>query len=158
MYDSYQATWKSRVRFIHFSCFSHDLSTELNMKKKKQSWPWFALLLNTVFANHYCKKNAWIYWDVIDSLDDRYSVKVNLTNGQGYTEISSTTVMTAFSKCANRKMLCAGDSLANFTCNHSPARHPERGGSGRGEIEFDCSDGLYTCYDFIWVAFNQGSP
>ncbi|RDA83652.1 hypothetical protein CP532_4669 [Ophiocordyceps camponoti-leonardi (nom. inval.)] len=65
--------------------------------EKKPTLPWLILLFTAVLANHYCRKNAWLYWDVIDSQTDSYSVKVNLSNGQGYTEIASSTVMKAFS-------------------------------------------------------------
>lgn len=114
----------------------------------------FTLLVRVAVANHYCRKNAFIRWNVTDSRSDQYGVKVTVAGGQMVEEISNATIAAAFTNCANRKMLCAGAPGRFLVCNHSRARHPAKGATGRGNIEFDCSDGPYTCYDFRWESFS----
>ncbi|PFH59276.1 hypothetical protein XA68_12592 [Ophiocordyceps unilateralis] len=109
-----------------------------------------ALLIGAASANPKCGKNAWIHWTVENSGSDKYDVKVKVDSGKGSGDITSDTVVKAFTDCANRRQKCGGELGTVITCNHSPDTHPGNGAGGHGNIEFDCSDGPYTCYDFSW--------
>ncbi|PHH93154.1 hypothetical protein CDD83_9 [Cordyceps sp. RAO-2017] len=107
-----------------------------------------SLLAGAVSANRHCGKNAWIAWDV-DRVDgNSYHVNWRVTSGKDGHSIPAATVVTAFGDCANSRSLCR-DSGSGMWCDRG-GQHIENGMHGTGNIEFSCSDGPYTCYDFKW--------
>lgn len=109
-----------------------------------------AILLGVVSANPDCSSNAGINWTVQSTGNENYNVKIDVNGGQNKERITSDTVLRAFVDCANRKATCSGDLGTKFTCNYSPEQHPAQGAKGSGNIEFECKETPYTCYEFAW--------
>ncbi|KAI8064194.1 hypothetical protein BC940DRAFT_306392 [Gongronella butleri] len=107
-----------------------------------------ALFVGIVLANSHCGKNAWIHWRVTAYNDLQYGAQVSITSGKGANDISDETLEAAFADCANAKHPCFG-SKDYVYCKQNGEQTTPRW-SGSGNIEFSCSDGPYTCYDFAW--------
>ncbi|KAI8336120.1 hypothetical protein BC941DRAFT_428362 [Chlamydoabsidia padenii] len=124
----------------------------MNMARKYATLAFFLFaFLQLALANSHCDKNAIVSF-YIDSDDGHQTCgEMQIVSGQGSDTFPTNTAMRALSDCAFHNYGCTGtwqNNQWNYCCNKASDR--TSGMHGSGNVEFDCSDGPYTCYDFHW--------
>ncbi|ORY98310.1 hypothetical protein BCR42DRAFT_430389 [Absidia repens] len=104
-----------------------------------------------VLANSHCGKNAWVAFTINSDDGKQTCGDMIITSGKDANSFPTTTALRALSDCAFHNYGCTGSWQGdrwNFCCNKADDR--TKGMHGSGNVEFSCSDGPYTCYDFRW--------
>lgn len=107
----------------------------------------FTFVITFVSANSHCSSNAWLKWHVSSHENNQDCGWVEITSGKDSQTISTVTAMRAISDCAFNNYGCTGTWLNDywrFCCNSGGMKWVD----GTGNVEFNCSDGPYTCYNF----------
>ncbi|KAF9273516.1 hypothetical protein BGZ68_001427 [Mortierella alpina] len=103
-------------------------------------------------ANRHCSKNAWVSFHTSRKGNGQACGQMSITSGKEANDLPTNTAMRAISDCAYSNYGCSGYWADNnhweFCCNDSPDWKPYY--SGTMNIEFNCSDGPYTCYNLKW--------
>ncbi|KAF9990222.1 hypothetical protein BGZ75_003114 [Mortierella antarctica] len=111
-----------------------------------------ALFAYPVAANRHCNKNAWVVFNTSRNGKGQACGQMTITSGKSAYDLPTATAMRAISDCAYSHYGCTGNWVDNshweFCCTESPDWKAYY--SGSMNIEFDCSDGPYTCYDLKW--------
>ncbi|KAF9575789.1 hypothetical protein EC968_001576 [Mortierella alpina] len=111
-----------------------------------------ALVAHPVAANRHCSKNAWVSFHTSRQGNGKACGQMSITSGKNAYDLPTLTAMRAISDCAYSNYGCTGswenDNHWEFCCTDSPDWKPYY--SGTMNIEFNCSDGPYTCYNLKW--------
>jgi hypothetical protein len=102
----------------------------------------------SIEANPHCGKNAWIHWTVKSKSDSKLCGRLGITSGKDAFSLNKNRLYAAFSDCAFESAYCYSTDDESYCCDDIP--NYDTAWVGSGNIEFSCSDGPYTCYDFIW--------
>ncbi|CEG62887.1 hypothetical protein RMATCC62417_00134 [Rhizopus microsporus] len=101
-----------------------------------------------VSANSHCRSNAEVSWNVYDSSNGLDNGVMSIHGGKDGWTIPTVTAMKALSDCVFNFHGCSGvwtdNSYWKFSCNGGGMKWKQ----GVGSIEFNCSDGPYTCENF----------
>jgi hypothetical protein len=102
----------------------------------------------SIEANPHCGKNAWIHWTVDSNSGSKLCGRLEITSGNDAFSLDKSRLYSAFSDCAYEHAYCYSTGDESYCCDEIP--NTDITWVGSGNIEFSCSDGPYTCYDFKW--------
>lgn len=106
-----------------------------------------SFFITCIKANSHCRSNAVIRWHIENSDNNSDKGSMWILSGKDSQTLPTDIAMRALSDCAFRNYGCTGVWNYNqwfISCNKGGMRWAQ----GKGNIEFNCSDGPYTCYDF----------
>ncbi|GJJ75439.1 hypothetical protein EMPS_07797 [Entomortierella parvispora] len=111
-----------------------------------------SLFAHTATANSNCNKNAWLSFVTSRNGNGQACGQIVISSGKGAWDMPTATAMKSISACAYSYHDCSGSWVDNnhwnFCCTDSPDW--KNNYSGKLNVEFDCSDGLFTCGDVYW--------
>ncbi|RCH93470.1 hypothetical protein CU097_006155 [Rhizopus azygosporus] len=100
-----------------------------------------------VYANSHCRSNAILRWWIDSSAGGLDVGTAVIMSGKDSQTIPTVTAMNALSDCAFNNHGCTGlwkGTYWRIQCNSGGMKWRR----GEGNVEFNCSDGPYTCYNF----------